>query len=175
MSAPASPDLPPVGATRSGMRQSLRVLFFVGAAAAFVLCTYLAFFRAPLPPPNAARPGFFSAAWWLRPIEFNPDGRLHHVGPGVDFTCISALPMVARFGLAEATGCSSTAPMADEPGDNCLSSRLAGAGFRATTTDIAPVKLSRAETPQRAERDHSRRHAGADTATGCQKIFPPTK
>ncbi len=86
MEAPEPVTSYPAGSHGRGMRQSLRVASFATAFAVFVVCTYFAFFRAHFVAPNAPRSGFFSAGWWLRPIEFNPAGRLHHVDPGVDFT-----------------------------------------------------------------------------------------
>ena len=74
-----------------GTRQSLRVAFFAAALLAFLVASYFAFFRSHFPPANAKRSGIFSGGWWLRPIEFNPAGRLDRVNPEVDFTCISAL------------------------------------------------------------------------------------
>jgi photosystem II stability/assembly factor-like uncharacterized protein len=52
--------------------------------------TYLAFFHARV--GSISRPSIFSFAWWLQPVEFNATGRINRIEPGVDFTCISALP-----------------------------------------------------------------------------------
>lgn len=73
------------------MKQSLRVFLFGIAFIAFILFTYLAFFRTNFPAPGSSRGNVFTASWWLRPIEFNVSRRLNQVDPGVDFTCISAL------------------------------------------------------------------------------------
>src|SRR5688572_18268497 len=72
------------------MKQSLRVFLFGLAFLAFILFTYLAFFRTNFPGPGSSRGNVFSASWWLWPIEFNISRRLNRVDPGVDFTCISA-------------------------------------------------------------------------------------
>ena len=93
MKAPrkVSAQSPPSGEKTRGLKQSFRVFLFALAAAAFVLFTYLAFFRANFPAPGSSRGNVFTASWWLRPIEFNVSGRVNHIDPGVDFTCISAL------------------------------------------------------------------------------------
>jgi photosystem II stability/assembly factor-like uncharacterized protein len=80
------------GPKTRGMKQSLRVFLFGIAFIAFILFTYLAFFRPNFPAPGSSRGEIFAASWWLRPIEFNVAGRVSHVDAGVDFTCISGLP-----------------------------------------------------------------------------------
>jgi len=74
------------------MKQSLRVLLFGSAFVVFAVCTSVAFFRPNFPTPGSSRGTILAASWWLRPIEFNVSGRVNHVDPGVDFTCISARP-----------------------------------------------------------------------------------
>src|SRR5438552_7935303 len=80
----------PTGKRAAGMKQSWRVFWFGVAFVVFAVVTYLAFFHARL--RSVPGPSFFSVAWWLERIEIRPEGRISHVEPGVDFTCISALP-----------------------------------------------------------------------------------
>ncbi|HEY5892086.1 MAG TPA: hypothetical protein VIT91_02540, partial [Chthoniobacterales bacterium] len=79
----------PTVSAGSGLKQSLRVLWFSAAFLAFLTCTYLAFFhcRFRSEPADAK---LFSFDWWLHPLEFNAASRIHRVDPEVDFTCISA-------------------------------------------------------------------------------------
>jgi photosystem II stability/assembly factor-like uncharacterized protein len=65
-----------------GLKQSWRALWLGIAFFLFAATTYWAFFD----------PQFESKSWWLHPIEFNISSRLNRIEPGVDFTCISALP-----------------------------------------------------------------------------------
>ena len=131
------------------MRQSARVFSFAIAAVSFAAFTYAAFFRTALPPPNAIRPGFFSAGWWLRPIEFNSASRLHHVEPGVDFTCISALVGGGHIWVGGSAGLLIHSADDGQTWEQLPVIAASPAPFpvRAQPKSV-PVKLSRAKIPE---------------------------